>query len=174
MLPGPFFLYFGWIHCHWWSVWADISPIITPPLSYVVTVVVLLDVLKLVSPIFSIRMEKMQPIRAHDFTFWLAAIQYPFWYKNGDDQLVIIHSVNTTIVTREGVVPTIHTSYLSRAPRVYSCKFFLAGVNFYRFNAKNWHFRQILRKKVAFFFTDLTRKIGVFRCKFYSPKILPV
>ena len=32
-----------------------------------------------------------------------------------------------------------------------SCKFFLAGVNFYRFNAKNWHFRQILREKVAFF-----------------------
>ena len=29
--------------------------------------------------------------------------------------------------------------------------FFLAGVNFYRFNAKNWHFRQILREKVAFF-----------------------
>ena len=54
------------------------------------------------------------------------------------------------------------------------CKFFLDGVNFYRFNAKNWHFRQILREKVAFFFTDLTRKIGVFRCKFYSPKILPV
>ena len=53
------------------------------------------------------------------------------------------------------------------------CKFFLAGVNFYRFNAKNWHFLQILREKVAFF-TDLTQKIGVFRCKFYSPKILPV
>ena len=49
-----------------------------------------------------------------------------------------------------------------------SCKFFLAGVN-----AKNWHFRQILREKVAFF-TDLTQKIGIFRCKFYSPKILPV
>ena len=49
-----------------------------------------------------------------------------------------------------------------------SCKFFLA-----RFNMKNWHFQQILREKVAFF-TDLTRKIGVFRCKFYSPKILPV
>ena len=47
------------------------------------------------------------------------------------------------------------------------------SVNFYRFNAKNWHFQQILREKVAFF-TDLTRKIGVFRCKFYSPKILPV
>ena len=67
-----------------------------------------------------------------------------------------------------------HTSYLSREPRVYPCKSFLAGVNFYRFNAKNWHFRQILREKVAFFFTDLTRKIGVFRCKFYSPKVLPV
>ena len=53
------------------------------------------------------------------------------------------------------------------------CNFFLAGVNFYRFNAKSWHFRQILREKVAFF-TDLTRKIGVFRCKFYFPKILPV
>ena len=71
------------------------------------------------------------------------------------------------------IIHAMHTSYLSREPRVYPCKFFLAGVNFYRFNAKNWHFRQILREKVAFF-TDLTRKIGVFRCKFYSPKILPV
>ena len=44
-----------------------------------------------------------------------------------------------------------HTSYLSREPRVYPCKFFLAGVNFYRFNAKNWPFWQILREKVAFF-----------------------
>ena len=66
-----------------------------------------------------------------------------------------------------------HTWYLSRAHERGSCKFFLAGVNFYRFNAKNWHFRQILREKVAFF-TDLTRKIGVFRCKFYSPKSLTV
>ena len=41
-------------------------------------------------------------------------------------------------------------------------------------------FLQIQREKLAFstdftqksdvFFTDLTRKIGVFRCKFYSPK----
>ena len=29
--------------------------------------------------------------------------------------------------------------------------FFLAGVKFYRFNAKNWHFRQNLREKLAFF-----------------------
>ena len=48
------------------------------------------------------------------------------------------------------------------------CKFFLAGVNFYRFNAKNWHFRQILREKVAFF-TDLMRKIGIFH-RFYAKK----
>ena len=50
---------------------------------------------------------------------------------------------------------------------------FLAGVNFYRFNAKNWHFDRFYVKKWLFF-TDLTRKIGVFRCKFYSPKSLPV
>ena len=30
--------------------------------------------------------------------------------------------------------------------------FFLAGVKFYRFNAKNWHFRQNLREKLAFFY----------------------
>ena len=44
-----------------------------------------------------------------------------------------------------------HTSYLSRTCGRRPCKFFLASVNFYRFNAKNWHFRQILREKVAFF-----------------------
>ena len=33
-----------------------------------------------------------------------------------------------------------HTSYLSRTPRIYSCKIFLAGVNFYRFYEKNWRF----------------------------------
>ena len=40
----------------------------------------------------------------------------------------------------------LHTSYLSRTPRIYSCKFFLAGVNFYRFNAKNW-------QSTVYFFT---------------------
>ena len=43
-----------------------------------------------------------------------------------------------------------YTSNLSRIPRVYPCKFFLASVNFYRFNAQNWHFRQIVSEKVAF------------------------
>ena len=34
----------------------------------------------------------------------------------------------------------LHTWYLSRAHKRGSCNFFLAGVNFYRFNAKNWQF----------------------------------
>merc|ERR1712067_108203 len=34
-------------------------------------------------------------------------------------------------------------------------------------------FLLIYSEKLAFF-TDLTRKIGVFRCKFYFPKTLPV
>ena len=33
-----------------------------------------------------------------------------------------------------------------------------------------WYLSRIPR----IYFTDLTRKIGVFQCKFYSPKILPV
>ena len=64
-----------------------------------------------------------------------------------------------------------HSWYLSREPRVYSCKYFLAGVNFYRFKLA---FSTDFSPKSGFFFTYLTRKIGVFRCKFYSPKILPV
>ena len=70
-----------------------------------------------------------------------------------------------------------HTWYWSRAPRACSCKFFLAGVNFYRFNAKNW-------RKLAFFSANFGvnwqklaknwPQIGFFRCQFYSTKILPV
>ena len=41
---------------------------------------------------------------------------------------------------KEKKVYFMHTWYLSRTPRIYSCKFFLAGVNFYRFYAKNWQF----------------------------------
>ena len=44
-----------------------------------------------------------------------------------------------------------------------SCKFFLAGVNFCRFNAENWQFTVYFVVIYAFF-----------RCKFYSPKVLPV
>ena len=64
-----------------------------------------------------------------------------------------------------------HTWYLLREPQVYPCKFFLAGVNFYRF--KIGIFKRFYAKKWRFF-TDSTRKIGVFWCKFYSPKILLV
>ena len=49
-----------------------------------------------------------------------------------------------------------HTSYLSWTPRIYSCKFFLASVNFYRFNAKNWQF--------TVYFAVITQKIGNFLC----------
>ena len=48
-----------------------------------------------------------------------------------------------------------HTSYLSRTPQIYSCKFFLAGVNLYRFNA-NWQF--------TVYFNVITQKIGNFLC----------
>ena len=49
-----------------------------------------------------------------------------------------------------------HTSYLSRTPRIFSCKFFLAGVIFYKFNAKNWQF--------TVYFAVITQKIGNFLC----------
>ena len=49
-----------------------------------------------------------------------------------------------------------HTWYLSRTPRIYLCKFFLAGVNFYRFNPKNWQF--------TVYFAVITQKIGNFLC----------
>ena len=44
-----------------------------------------------------------------------------------------------------------HTSYLSQTPQTCLCKKKLPSVNFYRFNAKNLRF-----------FTDLTRKIGIY------------
>ena len=66
-----------------------------------------------------------------------------------------------------------HTSYLSRNPWEFSCKFFLAGVNFYRSNAKNWQF--------TLYFAVITQNsvysvviYAFFWCKFYSPKILLV
>ena len=51
---------------------------------------------------------------------------------------------------------TKHTSYLSRKPREFSCIFFLAGVNFYRFNAKNWQF--------TVYFAVIAQKIDNFLC----------
>ena len=92
---------------------------------------------------------------------------------NADGRIIGMHYSHSPFVLP---FPKIlyHTWYLSRTHGRCPCKFFLAGVNFYRFNAKNWHFRQILRKKSGFFFTDLMQKICVFRCKFYHPKILPL
>ena len=58
--------------------------------------------------------------------------------------------------TTEGPWGQGHTSYLSRKPREFSCKFFLAGVNFFRFNAKIWHF--------TVYFAVITQKIGNLLC----------
>ena len=82
-------------------------------------------------------------------------------------------------VARQGVVGflndvSMHNAYLIFVTKEFSCNFFLAGVNFYRFNAKIGIFDRFYAKKLRFFFTDLKRQIGVFWCKFYSPKILPV
>ena len=49
-----------------------------------------------------------------------------------------------------------HTWYLSRTPRTYSCKFFLAGVIFFRFNRKIWQF--------TVYFAVITQKIGNLLC----------
>ena len=54
-----------------------------------------------------------------------------------------------------------YTSYLSRTPRTYSCKFFLAGVNFTDLTRKIGIFDRFYAKKWRFF-TDLTQKIGIF------------
>ena len=70
-----------------------------------------------------------------------------------------------------------HTWYLSREPREFSCKFFLAGVNFYRFNAKNWQFTvyfAVITQKNWQFTVYFVVIYAFFRCKFYSPKILLV
>ena len=68
-----------------------------------------------------------------------------------------------------------HTWYLSRSPRTCSCKFFLAGVNFYRFNAKNWQFTvyfAVIMQKNWQFSVYFVVIYAFIRCKFYFPKIL--
>ena len=70
-----------------------------------------------------------------------------------------------------------HTWYLSRTPRTCLCKFFLAGVNFYRFNAKNWQFTvyfAVITQKNWQFSVYFVVIYAFFWCKFYSPKILLV
>ena len=61
-----------------------------------------------------------------------------------------------TVDTVNFIQTAYHTSYLSRKPREFSSKFFLAGVNFYRFNAKNWQF--------TVHFAVITQKIGNLLC----------
>ena len=49
-----------------------------------------------------------------------------------------------------------HTFYLSQTPQTCLCKKKLPGVNFYRFNAKNWQF--------TVYFAVITQKIGNLLC----------
>ena len=55
-------------------------------------------------------------------------------------QIYNLEQCGTYVWTEKQILPLWHTWYFSRTPRTYSCKFFLAGVIFYRFNAKNWQF----------------------------------
>ena len=73
---------------------------------------------------------------------------YRMVYNVGNSFIVLL-TILTPSVILLGIFPWVtviigkhilHTSYLSREPRVYPCKFFLAGVNCYRCNAKNWRF----------------------------------
>ena len=77
------------------------------------------------------------------------------WGLPGGDDISIAHSgpeVSRWVFLGFSIWLGQHTSYLSRTPRIYLCKFFLASVNFYRFNAKNWQF--------TVYFAVITQKIG--------------
>ena len=67
------------------------------------------------------------------------------WEKGKTDPR---RSQNNSHLPNFNVIPDI---YHGRADGV-RVNFFLASVNFYRFNAKNWHFRQILREKSGVFY----------------------
>ena len=79
------------------------------------------------------------------------------WYP-GNFEPPHFHQVRSKCEVRTRLV---HTSYLSRIPRIYPCKFFLAGVNFYKFNAKNWQF--------TVYFAVITHKTGNFLCNELTP-----
>ena len=53
------------------------------------------------------------------------------------EMALFITNYGVSVCAGEG---TMHTSYLSRTRGRRPCKFFLAGVNFYRFYAKKWRF----------------------------------
>ena len=89
----------------------------------------------------------------HSYHGWCCVELYPNF-----EYFCLIHHQVVAQTLNPQTVNSSHTSYLSRIPRIYPCKIFLPGVNFYRFNPKNWRF-----------FTDSTRKIGIFD-RFYAKK----
>ena len=71
------------------------------------------------------RSSNMWPIWKH---LWWTCHQIPSWTFTFLEALFVF---------------MMHTSYLSQTPQTCLCKKKLPGVNFYRFNAKNWRFLQI-------------------------------
>ena len=86
-----------------------------------------------------------------------------FQFKDGKITSIAVDSsaaryffLDATLLSLSKSLALTHTWYLSRIPRIYPCKFLLAGVNFYRFNAKNWQF--------TVYFAVITQRIGNFLC----------
>ena len=74
--------------------------------------------------------------KAAIFRHWSAHwwLQHSFMESTSDPaQFFIARRTSNSASNQAGHT---HTWYLSRTPRVYLCKFFLASVNFYRFHAK--------------------------------------
>ena len=86
---------------------------------------------------------------------------FPIFHQSASD---IKNPIHKSFISRMQILAhrtgprytSIHTWYLSRAYERGSWKFFLAGVNFYRFNAKNWQF--------TVYFAVITQKIGNLLC----------
>ena len=90
---------------------------------------------------------------AEQYKWWcINFCQLKSYHKNPWRAWTIIVSLPETYENRKFS----HTWYLSREPREFSCKFFLAGVNFYRFNAKNCQF--------TVYFAIIMQKFGNLLC----------
>ena len=98
----------------------------------------------------------------HGIAWYCMVLHGIAWYY------MVLHGIARYCMVLHGIVWYCDTWYLSWTPRIYSCKFFLAGVNYYRFNAKNWHFR-----KVAFFLQIQREKLAFFGVNFSLKKFCP-
>ena len=89
----------------------------------------------------------------HEEMFFFAQVELIMHRSGDEDEDAEPENCAAPLTCKEKVFGSdTHTSYLSRAHERGSCKFFLAGVNFYRFNAKNLQF--------TVYFVVITQKIG--------------